>query len=143
MKLHANAALSLKGRQQLCRRVLAEGWTVTEAAAPTFASLAVASRRVRPTPGVVSSGPQSSSSSSARATASASSPRATLSWSTVVAPSHARHTPAGYRTETMGLIVALIVDQHLVGDGFDDEPLGPRSRLMRGRRRVLSVQPCT
>ena len=32
MKLHANAALSLKGRQQLCRRVLEEGWTVTEAA---------------------------------------------------------------------------------------------------------------
>jgi transposase InsO family protein len=32
MKLHANAALSLKGRRQLCRRVLEEGWTVTEAA---------------------------------------------------------------------------------------------------------------
>ena len=32
MKLHANAALSLKGRQQLCRRVLEEGWTLTEAA---------------------------------------------------------------------------------------------------------------
>ena len=32
MKLHANAALSLEGRQQLCRRVLEEGWTVTEAA---------------------------------------------------------------------------------------------------------------
>ena len=32
MKLHANAALSLKGRQQLCRRVLEEGSTVTEAA---------------------------------------------------------------------------------------------------------------
>ena len=32
MKLHANAALSLKRRQRLCRRVLEEGWTVTEAA---------------------------------------------------------------------------------------------------------------
>jgi len=32
MKLHANAALSLKGRRQLCRRVVREGWTVTEAA---------------------------------------------------------------------------------------------------------------
>jgi len=33
MKLHANAALSLEGRRQLCRRVLEEGWTVIEAAA--------------------------------------------------------------------------------------------------------------
>jgi hypothetical protein len=33
MKLHANAALSLKGRRQLCRRVLEAGWTVREAAA--------------------------------------------------------------------------------------------------------------
>ena len=33
MKLHANAALSLKGRRHLCQRVLEEGWTVTEAAA--------------------------------------------------------------------------------------------------------------
>ena len=32
MKLHANAALSLKGRRQLCCRVVEEGWTVTEAA---------------------------------------------------------------------------------------------------------------
>ena len=32
MKLHANAALSLKARRQLCRRVVEEGWTVTEAA---------------------------------------------------------------------------------------------------------------
>ena len=32
MKLHANAALSLKGRRQLCRRVVEEGRTVTEAA---------------------------------------------------------------------------------------------------------------
>jgi transposase len=32
MKLHANAALSLKGRQHLCRRVLEDGWMVTEAA---------------------------------------------------------------------------------------------------------------
>src|SRR2546423_830355 len=32
MKLHANAALSLKGRRQLCRRVIEEGRTVSEAA---------------------------------------------------------------------------------------------------------------
>lgn len=32
MKLHANAALSLKGRRQLCRRVLEEERTLTEAA---------------------------------------------------------------------------------------------------------------
>ncbi len=32
MKLHANAALSLKGRRQLCRRVLEQSWTLTEAA---------------------------------------------------------------------------------------------------------------
>src|SRR5437868_605991 len=32
MKLHANATLSLKGRRQLCRRVVEQGWTVTEAA---------------------------------------------------------------------------------------------------------------
>ena len=32
MKLHANAALSLQGRRQLCRRVLEKGWRVTSAA---------------------------------------------------------------------------------------------------------------
>jgi transposase InsO family protein len=32
MKLHANAALSLKGRRQLCRRIVVEGWTLSEAA---------------------------------------------------------------------------------------------------------------
>jgi len=32
MKLHANAALSLKGRRQLCSRVVDEQWTVSEAA---------------------------------------------------------------------------------------------------------------
>lgn len=32
MKLHANAALSLKGRRQLCQRVVGQGWTVSEAA---------------------------------------------------------------------------------------------------------------
>ncbi|MBV9535325.1 MAG: IS481 family transposase, partial [Solirubrobacterales bacterium] len=32
MKLHANAALSLKGRRQLCRRVVGEGWAASEAA---------------------------------------------------------------------------------------------------------------
>ena len=33
MKLHANAALSLKGRRQLCLRVLERGWTESAAAA--------------------------------------------------------------------------------------------------------------
>jgi transposase InsO family protein len=32
MKLHANAALSLKGRRQLCRRVMEKGWSLSEAA---------------------------------------------------------------------------------------------------------------
>jgi transposase len=32
MKLHANAALSLKGRRQLCERVVHAQWTVSEAA---------------------------------------------------------------------------------------------------------------
>jgi transposase InsO family protein/transposase len=32
MNLHANAALSLKGRRQLCRRVVEEHWTLTDAA---------------------------------------------------------------------------------------------------------------
>src|SRR5512140_3020894 len=39
MNLHANAALSLKGRRQLCRRVLEEGWTLTEAAAAAEVSV--------------------------------------------------------------------------------------------------------
>jgi transposase InsO family protein len=33
MKLHANAALSLKGRRQLCRRIVEQQWTLTQAAA--------------------------------------------------------------------------------------------------------------
>jgi transposase InsO family protein len=32
MRLHANAALSLKGRRVLCRRVVDQGWTLTSAA---------------------------------------------------------------------------------------------------------------
>ena len=46
MKLHANAALSLKGRQQLCRRVLEEGWTVTDAAAAAEVSVRCARKWV-------------------------------------------------------------------------------------------------
>jgi hypothetical protein len=34
MKLHANAALSLKGRRELCRRVVEGERTLTEAAGP-------------------------------------------------------------------------------------------------------------
>jgi len=33
MDLHANAALSLNKRRQLCRRVIEEQWTLTKAAA--------------------------------------------------------------------------------------------------------------
>jgi transposase len=32
MKLHRNAALSWRGRRELARRVVVEGWTVTAAA---------------------------------------------------------------------------------------------------------------
>jgi transposase InsO family protein len=39
MHLHANSALSLKGRRQLCRRVLDEGWTLTQAAAAAEVSV--------------------------------------------------------------------------------------------------------
>jgi hypothetical protein len=41
MKLHANAALSLKGRRALCRRVVAGERTLTEAAAAAGVSLAM------------------------------------------------------------------------------------------------------
>ena len=46
MKLHANAALSLKGRRQLCRRVLEAGWTVSEAAAAAEVSARCAGKWV-------------------------------------------------------------------------------------------------
>ena len=39
MKLHANAALSLKGRRQLCERVVCAQWTVSEAAAAAEVSV--------------------------------------------------------------------------------------------------------
>jgi len=39
MNLHANAALSLKGRRELCRRVVEHGWTLTEAAAAASVSV--------------------------------------------------------------------------------------------------------
>ena len=44
MKLHANAALSLNGRRQLCRRVVEDGWTVTEAAEAAEVSVRCARR---------------------------------------------------------------------------------------------------
>ena len=47
MKLHANAALSLKGRRQLCRRVVEEGWTVSEAAEAAEVSVRCAHKWVR------------------------------------------------------------------------------------------------
>ncbi len=46
MKLHRNAALSLKGRRQLARRVLEEGLTVTEAAAAAEVSVRCARKWV-------------------------------------------------------------------------------------------------
>jgi leucine-zipper of insertion element IS481 len=39
MDLHANAALSLKKRGQLARRVVEQGWTVSEAAAAAEVSV--------------------------------------------------------------------------------------------------------
>jgi transposase InsO family protein len=39
MKLHANAALSLKGRRELCRHVVEQKWTVSEAAAAAAVSV--------------------------------------------------------------------------------------------------------
>jgi transposase InsO family protein len=46
MKLHANAALSLKKRRLLCRRVVEERWTVTEAAAAAEVSVRCARKWV-------------------------------------------------------------------------------------------------
>src|ERR1700730_6915532 len=46
MNLHANAALSLKGRRELCRRVVEQGWTVTEAAAAASVSVRCARKWV-------------------------------------------------------------------------------------------------
>jgi transposase InsO family protein len=46
MNLHANAALSLKGRRELCRRVLERGWTLTEAAAAASVSVRCARKWV-------------------------------------------------------------------------------------------------
>jgi len=47
LKLHANAALSLKGRRQLARRVVEEGWTLTEAAEAAEVSVRCARKWVR------------------------------------------------------------------------------------------------
>jgi transposase InsO family protein/transposase len=46
MKLHANAALSLNKRRLLCRRVVVEQWTVTEAAAAAEVSVRCARKWV-------------------------------------------------------------------------------------------------
>jgi transposase InsO family protein len=46
MNLHANAALSLKGRRQLCRRVVELDWTLTEAAAAATVSVRCARKWV-------------------------------------------------------------------------------------------------
>ena len=47
MKLHANAALSLNKRRQLCRRVVEEDWSLTEAAAAAEVSEKTAGKWVR------------------------------------------------------------------------------------------------
>jgi transposase len=46
MKLHANAALSLKGRRVLTRRVVVDGWTLSEAAAAAEVSVRCARKWV-------------------------------------------------------------------------------------------------
>jgi transposase InsO family protein/transposase len=46
MKLHANAALSLKGRRLLCRRVVDEQWTLTKAAETAEVSVCCARKWV-------------------------------------------------------------------------------------------------
>ena len=46
MKLHANAALSLKKRRSLCERVVVEGWTLSEAAAAAEVSVRCARKWV-------------------------------------------------------------------------------------------------
>jgi transposase len=46
MNLHANAALSLNRRRQLCRRVLDEKWTLTQAAAAAEVSVRCARKWV-------------------------------------------------------------------------------------------------
>jgi len=47
MKLHANAALSLKGRRQLARRIVEEGWSLSEAAAAAEVSERTAGKWAR------------------------------------------------------------------------------------------------
>src|SRR5438105_7559836 len=46
MKLHGNAALSWRGRRELARRVLVEGWTMTAAAAAAGVSVRCARKWV-------------------------------------------------------------------------------------------------
>src|SRR6187401_997521 len=47
MRLHANAALSVKKRLVLCRRVVEQGWTLTKAAAAGEVSVRTARKWVR------------------------------------------------------------------------------------------------
>ena len=46
MKLHGNAALSWRGRRQLARRVVVEGWTLTAAAEAAGVSVRCAGKWV-------------------------------------------------------------------------------------------------
>jgi hypothetical protein len=46
MNLHANAALSLNKRRDLCQRVVVEGWTLTKAAAAAEVSVRCARKWV-------------------------------------------------------------------------------------------------
>ena len=45
MQLHGNAALSVKKRMVLCRRVIEQEWTLTSAASRCSALLTIAGRR--------------------------------------------------------------------------------------------------
>jgi transposase len=47
MKLHANAALSLRQRERMARRVVELGWSLTEAAAAAEVSERTCSKWVR------------------------------------------------------------------------------------------------
>ena len=51
MKLHANAALSLRQRERMVRRVLEQGWSITKAAEAAEVSDQTCSKWVASLPG--------------------------------------------------------------------------------------------
>ena len=50
MKLHANAALSFEQASDVCRRVVEQGWSISEAAAAAEVSVRTRSQVGRPLP---------------------------------------------------------------------------------------------